>query len=130
MNLGISFKDYMTNSDIFKLNTNANLVVAGRVSTESIPLDGKVELTCTDEHYSDYNVDEKYKIGKSNKSDISIHERQNAVVFDLNNCSYKTQAVFERAHYGQSFFLWSKDEDARFENTALRDTTYAVFTIR
>lgn len=130
MNLGISFKDYMTNSDIFKLNTNANLVVAGRVSTESIPLDGKVELTCTDEHYSDYNVDEKYKIGKSNKSDISIHERQNAVVFDLNNCSYKTQAVFERAHYGQSHWYWSKDEDARFENTALRDTTYAVFTIR
>lgn len=130
MNLGISFREYMTNRNVFKLNSDANLVVAGRVSTESIPLDGKVELTCTDEHYSDYNVDENYKIGKSNKSDISIHERHNAVVFDFNNCSYKTQAVFERAHYGQSHWYWSKDEDARFENTALRDTTYAVFTIR
>lgn len=130
MKLGISFKDYMTNSNVFKLNSDANLVVASAVSTEQIPLDGKVELTCVDEHYSDYNVGEKYKIGKSNKSDISIHERHNAVVFDLNNSSYKTQAVFERAHYGQSHWYWSKDEDARFENTALRDTTYAVFTIR
>lgn len=129
MNLGISFMDYMTNSDIFKLNSNTNLVLASDLSTESFPLDGSVELTCIDQHYSDYKVDQKYKIGKNNKSYFEIYEKQKATVFNLNTCSYNTQTVFERAHYGQSHIYWSKDEDARFENINLRDNLYAIFMI-